>query len=116
MDQQFSQKFVLDWINAWNCHDLNKILNHYTDDFEIKSPIIKQIMDIDSGSLKGKKQIRAYWEKALSINPKLHFEIIRSYTGANSIVIQYKGHRGLSAETFFFNTADKVISAHAYYE
>ena len=73
----------------------------------MSSPVIKQITDEKSGILKGKKAIRTYWEKTLKINPKLHFGLVKSFFGANSIVIHYKGHRGLSAETFFFNSEGK---------
>ncbi|MFV1983829.1 MAG: nuclear transport factor 2 family protein [Thiohalomonadales bacterium] len=116
MKKDFVNKFALEWVEAWNKHDLDKIMNHYADNFEMSSPVIKIIMNEDSGILKGKKTIRAYWEKALKLNPDIYFELIKSYSGANSIVIQYKGHRGLSAETFFFNSEGKVKSAHAHYE
>ena len=82
----------------------------------MSSPVIKQITDEKSGILKGKKAIRTYWEKALKINPELHFGLVKSFFGANSIVIHYKGHRGLSAEAFFFNSEGKVKSAFAHYE
>lgn len=116
MKKKFTHDFTLNWLEAWNSHDLDKIMTHYTDNFEMSSPVIKQIMNIESGRLKGKKEVRAYWEKALSMNPNLHFEAIKSFTGANSIVIHYKGHRGLSAETFFFDDKGKVKSAYAHYE
>lgn len=116
MNKEFTHNFVLEWIKAWNARDLNKIMSHYTDDFEMSSPIIKQIMNEKSGILKGKETIKAYWEKALKMNPDIHFELLSFYSGANSVVIHYKGHRGLSAETFFFNSEGKVKSAHAHYK
>lgn len=116
MNKEFSQKFALEWVEAWNSHALDKIMTHYAENFEMNSPVIKKIMNQESGKLKGKKEVRAYWEKALEMNPNLHFELINSYSGANSIVIHYKGHRGLSAETFFFNSEGEVESAHAHYE
>lgn len=82
----------------------------------MNSPVIKKIMNIESGKIKGKDKVRAYWEKALKMNPQLHFELIQCFSGANSIVIHYKGHRGLSAETFFFNNEGLVKNAHAHYE
>ena len=111
-----SQKFAQKWIESWNSHDLKEILNHYSDDIEITTPIIKMAGGINSGMLKGKKSVADYWEKALNINPGLHFEVINSFSGVNSVVIYCKGHRGLSAETFFFDNEGKVISAYAYYE
>ena len=116
MNKEFAHTFSLDWVEAWNSHDLDKILSHYAEDFEMNSPVIKQMMNEPTGILIGKKNIKAYWDKALIMNPTLHFEIINTYSGANSMVIQYKGHRGLSSEVFFFDTEDKVKSAHAHYE
>lgn len=116
MNKEIALNFALEWVEAWNSHDLDKIMIHYAENFEMSSPVIKQLMNEKSGILKGKKSIRAYWEKALKMNPTIHFELIKSYSGANSVVIHYKGHRGLSAETFFFNNEGKVVSAHAHYE
>lgn len=116
MNKEFTKKFTREWVEAWNSHDLDKIMTHYAEDFEMNSPVIKQIMNEPTGILKGKKEIRAYWGKALQMNPTLHFEVIKSYSGANSVVIHYKGHRGLSAEVFIFNEEGKVRSAYAHYE
>lgn len=30
------KKFGKEWIDAWNFHDLNRILCHYDDNFEIQ--------------------------------------------------------------------------------
>jgi len=74
MDKEFANKFAREWVEAWNCHDLDKIMTHYAEDFEMSSPVIKQIMNIESGKIKGKKEVRAYWEKALAMLPDLHFD------------------------------------------
>jgi len=116
MNKQFTNKFSKEWIAAWNSHDLDKIMHHYSDDFEMHSPVIREITGEKNGTLKGKTAIRDYWKKALDVNPGLHFELMHSFSGTNSIVIQYKGHRGLSAEVFIFNRENKVISAFAHYE
>ncbi len=115
MNSEFAKIFSREWVEAWNEHNLDNIMLHYADNFEMSSPVIKKIMNIESGIIKGKNEVRTYWEKALSLTPELHFEIIKLFSGANSIVIHYKGHRGLSAETFFFNNEGKVISSHAHY-
>ena len=116
MKTEFVKKFSQEWVEAWNAHDLDRVMAHYVDDFEMSSPVIRKIMNIESGVIKGKKWVREYWAKALKMNPDLHFEIIKTFAGANSLVIYYKGHRGLSAETFFFNNEGKVVSACAHYE
>jgi ketosteroid isomerase-like protein len=66
-------KFAEEWIDAWNSHDLDLILSHYSDDFEMSSPRIVQAMNEPSGTLKGKNNIRMYWEKSLNQSPNLRF-------------------------------------------
>ena len=34
-----AQAFAEEWVAAWNAHDLERILAHYRDDFEIITPI-----------------------------------------------------------------------------
>ncbi|HEX5049396.1 MAG TPA: nuclear transport factor 2 family protein, partial [Gammaproteobacteria bacterium] len=38
--QDFAQTFAHEWIDAWNSHDLDRILSHYADDFVMSSPRI----------------------------------------------------------------------------
>jgi ketosteroid isomerase-like protein len=32
--------FAHEWVAAWNAHDLERVLSHYTEDFEMSSPFI----------------------------------------------------------------------------
>ena len=112
---EIAEKFSKEWIEAWNSHDIDKILSHYTEDFEMSSPLIESRMGITSGTLKGKEAVREYWCLGLQKQPDLHFETINVCLGANSITINYKGPNGLSAETFFLNHEGKAYRAYAHY-
>lgn len=116
IDKPFAAHFAADWITAWNQHDLERILSHYTDDFEMSSPTIIQVVGEPSGSLKGKQAVGAYWAKALQLMPDLHFELLTTLVGVNSITLYYQGVRGLSAEVFHFDPAGKVTKAYAHYQ
>src|SRR5882757_6028070 len=76
----FAQKFAADWIAAWNSHDLNRILEHYSDDFEMHSPSIIAVAGEPSGVLRGKANVAAYWTKALKAQ-NLTFELIDVFAG-----------------------------------
>ena len=65
IDATFAQRFAADWIAAWNRHDLDAILAHYADDFEMVSPLIPQLAGEPSGRLRGKTRVGAYWARAL---------------------------------------------------
>lgn len=115
IDKAFADHFAADWIASWNAHDLARILAHYTDDFEMSSPVIPHITGESSGVLKGKAAIGVYWAKALRRAPHLRFELISTLRGVNSITLYYNGVRGLSAEVFHFNQDGKVTNAYAHY-
>jgi len=38
LSKAFADHFAAEWIAAWNSHDLERILSHYTDNFEMSSP------------------------------------------------------------------------------
>jgi hypothetical protein len=116
INKEFAEKFAADWIDSWNSHNLERVLAHYTDDFEMNSPVIVQIAGEPSGTLKGKEAVGAYWAKALELIPDLRFELINTLVGVNSITLYYLGARGrLAAEVFHFGPEGKVAKAFAHY-
>lgn len=116
MDKAFAEYFAADWIESWNAHDLDRVLSHYADDFEMTSPIINQLAGEPSGKLCGKISVGAYWSKALELIPDLHFELVSVLVGVASITIYYKGAGGRrAAEVFFFDANQKVSRAFAHY-
>ena len=108
-------RFATDWVECWNAHDLDRILAHYTEDLEMSSPVIVDLMNEPSGTLRGKEKVRAYWAKALAAQPNLHFELIEVFAGADSLVVHYNGPRGLGAEVLWLDSAGKVYRAAAHY-
>ena len=104
-------------VDAFNAHDLDRILSHYSDDFEMVSPVIVQVMGNEEGRLQGKQAVGAYWAKALALFPNLRFTHICTMVGVNSVAIHYLGATGKRvAEVFQFNPQGLVVRAHAHYE
>ncbi len=83
-----------DWVAAWNSRDLERVLTLYSDDAEMTSDRIPQIAGEPSGTLRGKAALRAYWSKALSLIPNLHFTLIDTYVSPDSVVVFYQNERG----------------------
>lgn len=111
-----AKKFAEEWIESWNSHDLDRILSHYTDDFEITTPMIKVTLGIETGTLKGKESIKKYWEAAFKKVPDLHFELKEVTQSVNSIAIYYKSVLGkMAIEVLFFNEQDRIFKAIAHY-
>ena len=116
MDTALAQQFAAEWIAAWNSHDLDRILSHYTDDFEMSSPRIVEYLAEPSGTLAGKDNLRAYWTIGLSRNPNLHFTLVEVLAGANSLAIHYRNEKGVAvSEVLFFDSTGRVFRAAAHY-
>jgi hypothetical protein len=116
MTQQFADNFAREWVEAWNAHDLDRVLSHYAENFEMSSPFIAQITGETSGTLKGKDPVRKYWKAALNKFPNLHFELQTVLVGATSIVLYYKTNFDrIAAEVLFFNENGLVERAAAHY-
>jgi ketosteroid isomerase-like protein len=111
----FAQSFAEEWIDAWNAHDVERVLAHYADDVELYSPFIVSIAHEPRGRLVGKAAVRAYWSTALSLIKDLRFELLDLLVGVHSLTIYYKGHRGTVAEVLFFDDAQRVTLATACY-
>jgi len=117
LTRRFAEDFAREWIEAWNTHDLERILSHYADGFEKASPMIALVNGGGCGTLKGREAVGAYWAKSLQKVPDLHFELREVFVGADSICIAYKAVFGLGAvEWLAFDETGKVKRAAAHYE
>ena len=79
------------------------------------SSAIDRLMNEPSGSPIGKDTVRSYWAKALELIPDLHFELVTTLVGVNSITLYYQGPLGMSTECLQFGTDQKVHRAFAHY-
>ena len=106
-----------DWIEAWNSNDLERVLSHYTDDFEMSSPLIVERGLDPTGVLRGKAAVGAYWGAALAgAQPRIQFELIHAYAGVNTLVIHYRSiGRKLVTEILTFDPQRRVIRGAACY-
>ncbi|MDP9960318.1 nuclear transport factor 2 family protein [Chryseobacterium lathyri] len=111
------QKFAEEWIRAWNSHDLENILSHYAEDVAVTTPMITLATGGKESTLKGKEAVREYWRKALDRFPDLHFELIRSTMGVNSVALFYRSIMDKHAvEVMFFDDEGKINKMHAHYD
>ncbi|HLU48879.1 MAG TPA: nuclear transport factor 2 family protein [Planctomycetota bacterium] len=105
------------WISAWNAHDLDRILSHYSDDVEFTSPFVAQILGSSTaGVVRGKGKLRDYFRAGLEAYPDLLFELRDVLAGVGSIVIVYKSVRDLiAAEVLELDQEGRILRARAHY-
>src|SRR4051812_48946007 len=90
IQDDFAKQFARNWIHAWNAHDIESIMAHYSGTIHFQSPVIVRVNNDSSGTITGKTELRDYFTKALYIYPDLHFELMNVLTSINSIVLYYK--------------------------
>lgn len=95
--------------------DVDRILDHYEEDFEMSSPLIVSLMGEPSGRLAGKVAIRAYWARALARVSQVNFKLLATLVGVQSVTVVYSGSRGVSAEVLHIGPSGKISAAFAHY-
>ncbi|MBI1358698.1 MAG: nuclear transport factor 2 family protein [Alphaproteobacteria bacterium] len=116
IDADFATTFTRDWVQAWNDHDLERILTHYAEDVVFHSPRIRVVTGRNVDTVTGKTELRAYWGKALGLLRDLYFEVDQVLTGSDALTILYTNERSQSvAETFVFGADGKVVTSIAAY-
>jgi len=88
--------FAAEWCEAWNAHDLDRLLAHFHDDVIFTSPMAAKLVPESGGRVAGKAALRDYWAKGLSLIPDLHFTVEQVFAGVDGIVIQYRNQKGIS--------------------
>ena len=54
------REFADDWMEAWNSHDLDRVLSHYEEDVVLTSPRVRLFLSRDDGTIRGKSDW-AHW-------------------------------------------------------
>ena len=111
MDTALAQQFASEWLDAWNAHDLELILSHFTEAVVFTSPLARQLVEASDGVIRGKEELRSYWSEGLRRNHDLHFDIEGLYLGVRTLVI-HSG--GLVNEVLTFD-GPLVAEGHATY-
>jgi hypothetical protein len=109
LDHALALAFARDWIEAWNSHDLERILSHYADDFEMSSPLIVERLGKAEGVIRGKHEAADYWRPSMSLDPPLRFELLDVLVGVDQLTIYYHSvGRRIVAETLTFDASGKA--------
>jgi hypothetical protein len=114
--QAQADHFAQEWVAAWNSHDLERILAHYSDDVELASPLVQQIVGAGEHTVRGKAALRAYFLRGLDAYPNLRFTLWGAYPGVESLVLHYESVRGLrAAEWMRLDGSGRVCHVVAHY-
>ena len=113
----FAKSFAASWYAAWNAHNLDAIMSHYSPAIEHSSPFIKRYEGTDETALKGIERVRAYFGRALERNPTLAFIPKHLGVGLETVALVYNRMNGdLACEVFFFDDDGKIVRSVSHYQ
>ena len=112
-----ARKLAQDWADAWNSHDIDRILTRYDDEVLLTSPVALKLLKAD-GTVRGKAALREYFLRGLQAYPDLRFDLIDTLWGTETIVVYYSNNvrGGKTAEVMLLNSAGKISRVWANYD
>jgi hypothetical protein len=117
LSEEDAHAFADGWIAAWNSHDLDAILSHYSRQVELTSPLVTRRFGPDGrGTLRGRDTLREYFDIGLRSVPDLHFELRHVLSGPCGVALVYERENGaLALETVELTRKGKVRRVQVYY-
>jgi hypothetical protein len=111
-----ADRFATEWIGAWNAHDLDAIVAHYSEEVTFVSPFVAELTGEESARIEGRAGLREYFRRGLEAFPDLHFELYTALPGASSVALHYRSVGGrLAIETMELDADGLVARAAAHY-
>jgi ketosteroid isomerase-like protein len=90
--QQKALDIANQWFDAFNQHNLEKLLALYNDNAQHYSPKLKIRQPETDGLITGKQALRNWWRDSFERLPTLRYQPTRFIADDNSIFMEYTRH------------------------
>jgi SnoaL-like domain len=116
LTEEQTGRFVQDWFDAWNRHDIEAVLSQCAENAQVTSPLVAKFVPDSDGTIHGVADLRRYLGAIMGLRDDLFLEPIDCFVGAESLVLHYRGLACLRvAEVVEFDAAGNVIKAVSHY-
>ncbi len=89
-NKAFNKQIALDWIDAFNKHDLGQLLNLYAQDALHFSPKLKIRKPETKGWISGKTALRIWWNDAFERLPSLQYKLQNLIIDDTQLLMEYQ--------------------------
>ena len=89
MITQQNQSIAFKWFEAFNVHNLEQLLSLYDDQAEHFSPKLKIRNPETKGLIKGKNELRVWWQDAFDRLPTLHYKVTSLTANNDRVFMEY---------------------------
>jgi len=116
LTREKADQLATEWLESWNSHDLDRIMQHYGDEIEFISPFVITLLNDPTGTVRGIEALRNYFSKGLAKYPELEFHLHKILVGLRSFTVYYESVNSLmAAEVMEVNDQDKIVRVLAHY-
>jgi predicted SnoaL-like aldol condensation-catalyzing enzyme len=88
----YNKQIATKWFDAFNEHDVEKILLLYDENAEHYSPKLKLRMPETKGLINGKDALRNWWKDSFDRLPSLQYEVINLTADEDQVFMEYIRH------------------------
>jgi len=116
MTYEDAEAHAKDWIGAWNSHDLERIMSHYSPDVVFEAETVRARWEKPDGKLLGIAELRKHFALGLELAPQLKFQLEQVLLAPSGYAILYRrenGNRVIDCVTM--NDAGQATKVIAYY-
>lgn len=107
------------WFDAFNAHDLEKLLSLYDDDAKHFSPKLKIRRPETNGYVTGKAALRDWWQDAFDRLPTLHYKTTSLTANDNRVFMEYirqvAGEDDMLVAEVLEVVAGKIVASRVYH-
>ena len=84
-----NDRIAVQWFDAFNAHDLEKLLSLYDDNARHFSPKLKIRRPETNGYVTGKAALRDWWQDAFDRLPTLHYKVTSLTANDDRVFMEY---------------------------
>ena len=84
-----NESIAMRWFDAFNVHDLEKLLALYDDEAAHYSPKLKSRLPETNGLIHGKQALRDWWRDAFGRLPELHYKVTSLTANDSRVFMEY---------------------------
>ena len=92
MSQSDNLRIGREWLDAFNAHDVDRLVALYADDATHTSPKIRALHPETGGKLLGRAQLAAWWRDANTRLPGLRYQPFALTADDDRVLIEYLRH------------------------
>ncbi len=113
------QSIAFKWFDAFNAHNIEQLLSLYDDHAEHFSPKLKIRKPETNGFVRGKAEMREWWQDAFNRMPDLQYKVTSLTANEDRVFVEYlrivSGEDDLMVAEVYEVKDGKIIASRVYH-